>query len=86
MLIEQTLEKMNAMKLSGMAEALRQQGGSAMGYGTDDFEVEPSSCNPGPPNHQRIPPIFAPLSLSHFSLLPSPFSFSFSPLSSERTY
>lgn len=28
MLIEQTLEKMNAMKLSGMAEALRQQRGS----------------------------------------------------------
>ena len=29
MLIEQTLEKMNAMKLVGMAEALRQQLGSA---------------------------------------------------------
>ena len=29
MLIEQTLEKMNVMKLSGMAEGLRQQLGSA---------------------------------------------------------
>lgn len=55
--------------MQAQMQLLRQQGGSAMGYGTDDFEVEPSSCNPGPTTANALLQFRFPFILYPFSFL-----------------